>query len=56
MNPPHVSKFLSKSVAKSGMGIMLCVLFAPLLAADGETAPRRDSKQPVDEAYTAARK
>ena len=48
MNPPQVSKFL--------MTIILCVFFAPLLVADGETAPGRDAKQPVDEAYTAKMK
>src|SRR6266700_1116965 len=45
MNPPQVSKFL--------MTIILCVFFAPILLADGETAAGRDAKQPVDEAYTA---
>src|SRR5437667_3775631 len=52
MNPPHVSR----SVAKSVMGIILCVFFAPLLVADGETAPGRDAKQPVDGACTGKMK
>src|SRR4029077_7899309 len=36
--------------------LLLCafaLLFTPLAWADGETAPARDPKQPVDEAYTA---
>ena len=48
MNPPPVSKFL--------MTFILCVFFAPILPADGETAAGRDPKQPVDEAYTAKMK
>src|SRR6266404_3719165 len=48
MNPPQVSKFL--------MTIILCIFFAPILLADGETAAGRDAKQPVDEAYTAKMK
>src|SRR5438309_11389297 len=48
MNPPQVSKFL--------MTIILCVFFAPILLADGETAAGRDPKQPLDEAYTAKMK
>jgi len=48
MNPPQVSKFL--------MTMILCVFFAPILLADGETAAGRDPKQPVDEAYTAKMK
>src|SRR5437773_256966 len=48
MNPRHVSKFV--------MALVLCVLFAPLTWADGETAAGRDPKQPVDEAYTAKMK
>src|SRR5437660_2052908 len=48
MNPPQVSKFL--------MTFILCVFFAPVLLADGETAAGRDPKQPVDEAYTAKMK
>src|SRR6266403_2407715 len=48
MNPPQVSKFL--------MTIILCVFFAPILLADGETAAGRDPKQPADQAYTAKMK
>src|SRR6266404_6136782 len=48
MNPPQVSKFL--------LTIILCIFFAPILLADGETAAGRDAKQPVDEAYTAKMK
>jgi hypothetical protein len=32
---------------------LLTILIAPLVRADGETAPARDPKQPVDQAYTA---
>src|SRR5437016_5309328 len=48
MNRPHASKF--------ALVIILCALFAPLTWADGETAPGRDAKQPVDQAYTAKMK
>src|ERR1043166_6550638 len=34
----------------------LCIFFAPLVKADGETAAGRDAKQPIDEAYTAKMK
>ncbi len=40
----------------SGLGLVLslfAILVVPALWADGETAPARDPKQPVDEAYTA---
>ena len=40
----------------SGLGLALslfAILVVPTLWADGETAPARDPKQPVDEAYTA---
>src|SRR2546430_837018 len=33
-----------------------CIMFAPVLRADGESQPGRDAKQPVDEAYTAKMK
>ena len=41
------------------MGVMSIALFlaaAPFARADGESAPGRDPKQPVDEAYTAKMK
>lgn len=34
----------------------LAITLTPLAWADGETAPARDPKQPVDEAYTAKMK
>ena len=40
----------------AGLGLVLslfAILVVPALWADGETAPARDPKQPVDEAYTA---
>src|SRR5467141_3538849 len=40
----------------AGLGLALslfAILVVPTLWADGETAPARDPKQPVDEAYTA---
>jgi zinc carboxypeptidase len=40
----------------AGLGLVLslfAILVVPTLWADGETAPARDPKQPVDEAYTA---
>src|SRR4029077_9258363 len=40
----------------AGLGLALslfAILVVPALWADGETAPVRDPKQPVDEAYTA---
>ena len=40
----------------AGLGIVLslfAILVVPALWADGETAPARDPKQPVDQAYTA---
>jgi hypothetical protein len=48
MNRLHASKLALLSI--------LCVLFVPLTWADGETAPGRDAKQPVDQAYTAKMK
>src|SRR5467141_4435195 len=39
-----------------GWGLVLslfAILVVPTLWADGETAPARDPKQPIDEAYTA---
>jgi len=41
---------------RAGLGLALslfAILVVPALWADGETAPARDPKQPVDEAYTA---
>src|SRR5467141_1364937 len=43
----------------AGLGLALslfAILVVPTLWADGETAPARDPKQPVDEAYTAKMK
>jgi len=40
----------------AGLGLVLslfAILVVPTLWADGETAPARDPKQPIDEAYTA---
>jgi Zinc carboxypeptidase len=48
MNRPHAWKFALLAVLLS--------ISAPLLKADGETQPGRDTKQPVDEAYTAKMK
>jgi hypothetical protein len=41
---------------RAGLGVVIslaAILVVPTLWADGETAPARDPKQPVDEAYTA---
>ena len=48
MNRPHWSRLALLAT--------VCIIFAPLLRADGETQPARDPKQPVDEAYTAKMK
>jgi hypothetical protein len=42
--------------ALSGLAVLLFLGGAALAAGDGETAPGRDPKQPIDEAYTAKMK
>jgi len=42
--------------SKFALFLLAGAAFAPLVRADGETQPGRDTKQPIDEAYTAKMK
>jgi hypothetical protein len=44
---------MSRTARLAGLSAFIFLCYAPAALADGETAPTRDPKQPVDEAYTA---